>query len=174
MLSDLIAKTMRRNPAITAFHLRPGPGEFGSLVELLATRMPSDHARIHGHYIATHPVDADPPTSLHFTSTKPKPANFKKGALHKDAAKRKLFPFDSHRIGGRTLPIYSLPSRSEWEGDGDGPGLTPRIFNHNRPAAGRTEDPPDHRMVWGEPQDISHWPPNLGPFKREQSQKDIR
>ena len=61
VLSDLMLETMRRNPAITAFHLRPSPGEFRSLVALLATCLPSDHARIHSHYIAAHPVDADPP-----------------------------------------------------------------------------------------------------------------
>ena len=80
-LSDLIAETVRRNPTITAFHLWPIPGDHGSFVESLATRMPSDHARIHSHYMAAHPVDAGPPTSLRFASTKPKPASFSKEAV---------------------------------------------------------------------------------------------
>ena len=33
-----------------------------------------------------------------------------------------------------------------------------RIFNHNRPAASRTEDPPERKMVWGKPQDMSRHP----------------
>ena len=61
VLSDLIAETVRRNPTITTFHLRPTPGEYGSLVESLAICMPSNHAHIHSHYMAAHPVDADPP-----------------------------------------------------------------------------------------------------------------
>ena len=86
--------------------------------------MPSDHTRIHSHYMAAHPVDADPPTNLRFTSTKPKLATFSKEAWHKDAAQRKLFLFDPRESGEETLPIYSLPSRSQWEWDGDVPGLT--------------------------------------------------
>ena len=33
-----------------------------------------------------------------------------------------------------------------------------RIFNHNRPAAGRAQDPPDRKMVWGKPEDMSKHP----------------
>ena len=30
-----------------------------------------------------------------------------------------------------------------------------RIFNHNRPSAGQTEDTPNRKIVWGKPEDIS-------------------
>ena len=30
-----------------------------------------------------------------------------------------------------------------------------RIFNHNRPFARRAQDPPDRKMVWGKPEDMS-------------------
>ena len=232
--SDLITETVRRNPTITAFHMRPSPGDYGSLVESLVTCMPSHHARIHSHYMAAHPVDANPPTSLRFTSTKPKPGTLSKEAGHKDAAKRKLFLCDPQPSAEETLPIYSLPSRSQREWDGDGPGLTvpsayaaqgllalpmtatppcvdhddpvlevaaespvnsdctqlptpqhllqrnfwtpqevedahnealgiaddrsARIFNQNRPDAGRTEDPADRKMVLGKPEDTSRHP----------------
>ena len=33
-----------------------------------------------------------------------------------------------------------------------------RIFNHNRPIAGRAQDPPDRKMVWGKPEDMSKHP----------------
>ena len=33
-----------------------------------------------------------------------------------------------------------------------------RIFNHNRPVAGRAQDPPDRKMVWGKPEDMSKHP----------------
>ena len=33
-----------------------------------------------------------------------------------------------------------------------------RIFNHNRPVAGRAHDPPDHKMVWGKPEDMAKHP----------------
>ena len=48
-LSDLIAGTVRRNPEITAFHVRPSGADYSSLLESLSTRLPSDHARIHSH-----------------------------------------------------------------------------------------------------------------------------
>ena len=115
---------MRRNPEITAFHVRPSGADYSSLLESLSTRLPSDHARIHSHYMAAHPVDAEPPTTLRFASTKPKPATFAKEGWHKEAAKRKLFLFDPQQSGEETLPIYSLFGRSAWEWDGDGPGLT--------------------------------------------------
>ena len=207
-----------------------------SLLESLSTRLPSNHARIHSHYMAAHPVDAEPPTTLRFASTKPKPATFAKKGWHKEAAKRKLFLFDPRQSGEETLRIYSLSGRSAWEWDGDGPGLTvpsaylasgllalpvtstplfvahedpllelpsdcptavnsdpsqlasrqhlfirgffaeyeveeahkealamaeerwARIFNHNRPVASRAEDPPDCKMVWGKPEDMSKHP----------------
>ena len=235
-LSDLIAETVRRNPEITAFHVRPSGGDYSSLLESLSTRLPSDHARIHNHYMAAHTVDAEPPTTLRFASTKPKPATFAKEGWHKEAAKRKLFLFDPRQSGEETLPIYSLSSRLAREWDGDGPGLTvpsayaasgllalpvtstplfvahedpllelpsdcptavnsdpsqlaslqhlfiqsffaeyeveeahkealaiaeehwARIFNHNRPFAGRAQDPPDRKMVWGKPEDMSKHP----------------
>ena len=235
-LSDLIAKTVRRNPEITAFHVRPSGADYSSLPESLSTHLPSDHARIHSHYMAAHPVDVEPYTTLRFASTKPKPAIFAKEGWHKEAAKRKLFLFDPRKSGEETLPIYSLCSRSAWEWDGDGPGLTvpsayaasgllalpvtstplfvahedpllelpsdcptavnndpsqlaglqhlfmrsffaeyeveeahkealaiaeerwARIFNHNRPVAGRAHDPPDRKMVWGKPEDEAKHP----------------
>ena len=123
-LSDLIAETVRRNPEITAFHVRPSGADYSSLLESLSTRLPSDHAWIHSHYMAAPPVDAEPPTTLRFASTKPKRATFAKEGCHKEAAKRKLFLFDPRHSGEETLPIYSLSSRSAWEWDGDGPGLT--------------------------------------------------
>ena len=123
-LSHLIAETVRRNPEITAFHVRASGADYSSLLESLSTRLPSNHARIHSHYMAAHPVDAEPPTTLRFASTKPKPATFAKEGWHKEAAKRKLFLFDPRQSGEETLPIYSLSSRSAWEWDGDGPGLT--------------------------------------------------
>ena len=206
------------------------------LLESLSTRQPSDHARIHSHYMAAHPIDAEPPTTLHFASTKPKPATFAKEGWHKEAAKRKLFLFYPRQSGEETLPIYSLFSRSAWEWDGNGPGRTvpsayaacgllalpvtftplfvahedpllelpsdcptavnsdpsqlaglqhlfirsfiaeyevedshkealaiaeerwARIFNHKRPVAGRAQDPPDGKMVWGKPEDMSKHP----------------
>ena len=230
-LSDLIAETVRRNPEITAFG-----ADYSSLLESLSTRLPSDHARIHSHYLAAHPVDAEPPTTLRFASTKPKPATFAKEGWHKKAAKRKSFLFDPRQSGEETLPIYSLSSRSAWEWDGDGLGLTVpsayaasgllalpvtstpmfvahedpllelpsdcptavnsdpsqlaglphlfirsffaeyeveeahkealaiaeerwvRIFNHNRPVAGRAHDPPDCKMVCGKPEDMAKHP----------------
>ena len=33
-----------------------------------------------------------------------------------------------------------------------------RIFNHNRPVASRAQDPPDRKMVWGKPEDMSKHP----------------
>ena len=101
-----------RNPEITAFHVRPSGADYSSLLESLLTRLPSDHARIHSHYMAAHPVDAEPPTTLRFASTRPKPATFAKEGWHKEAAKRKLFLFDPRQSGEETLPIYSLSSRS--------------------------------------------------------------
>ena len=95
MLSNLIAKTVRRNPNVTAFHLRRTPGDYGSLVEFLASRMPNDHSRI-----PTWPPTQwmpVPPTSLRFDSTKPKPATFSNEAWCKDSAKRKLFLFNPHQ-----------------------------------------------------------------------------
>ena len=235
-LSDLIAETVRRNPKITAFHVPPSGADYSSLLESLSTHLPSDHARIHSHYMAAHPVDAEPPTTLCFASTKPQPATFAKEGWHKDAAKRKLFLFDPRQSPEETLPIYSLSNRSAWEWDGDGPGLTmpsvyaasgplalhvtstplfvahedpllelpgdcptavnsnpsqraslqhlfirsffaeyevqeahkealaiaeerwARIFNHNRPVAGRAQDPPDRQMVCGKPEDMSKHP----------------
>ena len=123
-LSDLIAETVRRNPDITAFHVRPSGAAYSSLLEPLSTRLPSDHAWIHSRYIPAHPVDAEPPTNRRFASTKPKPATFAKKGWYKEAAKRKLFLFDPRPSGEETLTIYSLCSRSAWEWDGDGPGLT--------------------------------------------------
>ena len=123
-LTDLIAETVRRNPEITAFHVRPSGADYSSLQESLSTRLPSDHARLHSHYMAAHPVDAEPPTTLRFASTKPKLATFAKEGWHKEAAKRKLFLFDPRQPGDETVPIYSLSSRLAWERDGDGPGLT--------------------------------------------------
>ena len=115
---------MLRNPTVTAFHPQPTPGDNGSFVESPATCMLSDHARNHGHYMAAQPVDADPPSKLHFPCAKPKPIAFSRKPWHKDAAKRKLFLLDHWQSGKETLPIYSLPSRSGWERDGDGPAST--------------------------------------------------
>ena len=70
-LSDLIAETARRNPDITAFHVRPGTADYSCLLESLSTHVPSDHAPIHSYYMATHPVDAETPTTLRFAATKP-------------------------------------------------------------------------------------------------------
>ena len=111
-------------PRDTAFHVRPSGADYSSLLESLSTRLPSDHARIHSHYMVAHPVDAEPPTTLRFASTKPKRATLAKEGWHKEAAKRKLFLFDPRQSSEDTLPIYSLSSRSTWEWDGDGPGLT--------------------------------------------------
>ena len=128
-LSDLIAETVRRNPEMTAFHVRPSGADYSHSLESLSTRLPSDHARIHSHYMAAHPVDAEPPTTLRFASTKPKPATFAKEGWHKEAAKRKLFLFHPRQSGEETLPIYLLCSRSAWEWDGDGLGLTvPSVY----------------------------------------------
>ena len=216
--------------------MRPSGADYSSLLESLSTRLPSDHARIHSRYMAAHPVDAEPPTTLRFASTKPKLAIFAKEGWHKEAAKRKLFLFDPRQSGEETLPIHSLTSRSAWEWDGDGPGLTvpsayaasgllalpvtstplfvahedpllelpsdcptavkndpsqlaglqhlfirsffaeyeveeahketlaiaeerwARIFNHNRPVAGRAHDPPDRKMVGGKPEDMAKHP----------------
>ena len=33
-----------------------------------------------------------------------------------------------------------------------------RIFDRSRPVAGRAQDPPDRRMVWGKPEDMSKHP----------------
>ena len=69
-LLDLIAETVRRNPEITAFHVRPSGADYSSLLEFLSTRLPSDHARIHSHYMAAHlahPVDAERGASHSFT-----------------------------------------------------------------------------------------------------------
>ena len=77
-------------------------------------RLLSDHARSHSHYMAAHPVDAEPPNTLRFSSTKPKPANFAKEAWYKEVAKRKLFLFDPRQSGEETLPIYYVSSRSAW------------------------------------------------------------
>ena len=130
LLSDVMAETVDRNPTITALQLRPTPRDYWSLVESLDPRMHSDHARIPSHYMAVDPVDADPPTSLRFASTKSRPPTFSKEAWHKDTAKRKLFPFDPRQCAGETLHIYSLPSRSQSEWDGDGSGLPIRsIYN---------------------------------------------
>ena len=125
-LSDLIAETVRRNTDITAFHVRPSGADYFSLLESLSTRLPSDHARIHSHYMTAHPVDAEPPTNLRVASPKPKPATFAKEGWYKEAAKRKLFLFVAWQSGEETLPIYSLSSRLAWEWDGDGPRLTVR------------------------------------------------
>ena len=91
-------------PEITAFHARPGGADYSSLLESLSTRLPSNHARIHSHYMAAHPVDAERPTTLRFASTKSKPATFAKEGWHKEAAKRKLFLFDPRQSGEETLP----------------------------------------------------------------------
>ena len=113
VLSDLIAETVHRNPTITAFHLRPTPVDYGSLVESPATCMLRDHARIYSHYMAAHPVDAEP--TLASASPPPSPSP--------PPSARRLRT--RTRLGGEeTLPIYSLPSCSQWEWDGDGPGLT--------------------------------------------------
>ena len=135
-LSDLVAETVRRDPDITAFHVQPSGADYSSLLESLPTRLPSDHARIHSHYMAAHPMDAEPPTTLRFASRKPKPATFAKEGWYKEAAKRKLFLFDWRQYGEETLPIYSLSSHSAWEWDGDGPGLTvPSAYAANGPLA---------------------------------------
>ena len=108
--SDLIAETLRRNPDITAFHVRPSGAEY-SLLESLSTRLPSDHTRIHSHYMAAHPVDAELPTTLRFASTKPKPATLAKEGWYKEAAKRKLFLFNPRQSVWETLPIHSVSRR---------------------------------------------------------------
>ena len=82
-LSDLIEETVRRNPDITAFHVRPTRADYSFLLESLSTRPPSDHVRIHSIYMAAHPVDAEPPTTGRFDSTKPKPATFAKEGWYK-------------------------------------------------------------------------------------------
>ena len=123
-LSDLMPEALRRNPDIPAFHVWPSGGDYSSLLESLSTRLPSDHAPIHSHYMAAHPVDAETPTTLRFASTKPKPATFAKEGWYKEAAKRKSFLPNLRQSGEETLPIYSLSNRSPWERDGDGPGLT--------------------------------------------------
>ena len=115
---------MRHNPDITAFHVRPSEADYSSLLESLSDRLPSDHARIHSHCMAAHPMDAEPPTTLLFASTNPKPATFPKEGWYKEAAKRKLFLIHPRQSGEETLPIFSLSSRSAWEWDGDDPGLT--------------------------------------------------
>ena len=123
-LSDLIVEIVRRNPDITAFHVRPSGADYSSLLDSLSDRLSSDHARMHSHCMAAHPMDAEPPTTLLFASTKPKPATFAKEGWYKEAAKRKLFLFDPRQSGEETLPIHSLSSRSALEWDGDDPGLT--------------------------------------------------
>ena len=115
---------MRRNPNITAFHVRPSGADYSSLLEFLSTRLQSDHARIRGYYMAAHPVDAEPPITLWFASTKPKPATFAKEGWYKEATKRTLFLFNPRQSGEETLPINSLSSRSAWEWYTNGPGLT--------------------------------------------------
>ena len=84
-LSDLIAETVRRNPDITAFHVRPSGADYSALRVSLSTRLTSNHAQIHSDYMAAHPVDAEPPTILRFPSTKPKPATFAKEGWYNEA-----------------------------------------------------------------------------------------
>ena len=121
-LYDLIAERVRRNPDITALHVRPSGADYSSLLESLSTRLPSDHARIHSHYMAAHPVDAEPPTTPRLCSTQPKPATVAKEEWHKEAAKRKLFLFDPRRSGEETLPIYSLSCAQRGSGTATAPG----------------------------------------------------
>ena len=98
-LSDLIAETVHRNPDITAFRVRPSGGDCSSLLESLSTRLPSDHTRIHSHYMAAHPVDAETPTTLRFASTKPKPATFDAHRVPTPP------PAPSRRLFGPTRPL---------------------------------------------------------------------
>ena len=97
---------MRRNPDITAFHVRPSGADYSSLLESLSTHLPSDHARIHSQHMAANPVDAEPPITLRFASTKPRPATFTKERWYKETAKTKLFLFDPRQSGEETLPFY--------------------------------------------------------------------
>ena len=115
---DIIAETMRHNPNITAFHMRPSGAEYSSLLGSLSTRLPSDHARIHRHHMAAHPVDAETPTTLRFTSTKPKPAFFAEKGWYKGAAKRKLFLFVPRQSGvvGMEVSWNVCPSEREQPG----------------------------------------------------------
>ena len=121
-LSDLIAEMVRRNPDITAFYVRPSGADYSSLLESLSTRLPSDHTRIHSHYMAAHPVDAEPPTTLCFASAKPKPATFSKEGWYKEAAKRKLFLFDPRQSGEETLPSTPSPVAQRGSGTATAPG----------------------------------------------------
>ena len=126
-LSDLIAETVRCNSDITAFLVQPSGADYSCLLESLSTRLPSDHARIHSHCMAAHPVDAEPPTTLRFASTEPKPATFAKQGWYKEAAKRKLFLFDPRPSPEETLPINSLTSSLAWEWDVTAPGSPCRV-----------------------------------------------
>ena len=78
VLCDLMAQTVHRNPKITAFHPRPNPGDYSSLVESLATCMPRAHSRFNTHYMAAHRWMLSPPPASNSPATSAKPATFKR------------------------------------------------------------------------------------------------
>ena len=77
--------------------------------------------------MAARPVDAEPPTTLGFASTKPKPTTFAKEAWHKEAAKRKLILFDPRQSGEETCPSTRSPVAQRGNGTATAPGSPCRV-----------------------------------------------
>ena len=94
-LSNLIEETLRRNPNITAFHVRHGGADYSSLLESLSTRLPSDHAQIHSHYMAAHPVDAEPLTTLR---PEAQARQFRQGGVVQGGSQEEVVPLRSAAI----------------------------------------------------------------------------
>ena len=115
-----IAEAVHRSPNITAFHLRPPLGDYNSFVESLCTRIPSDHSRF--HTCLPPPPPTQPPASAS-PSPKPNPPLSTRRASSRTRP-RGSCSSSTPANQAKTLPIYSLPSRSQGDFDGDGPRLT--------------------------------------------------
>ena len=144
-LLDLIAETVRRNPEITTFHVRPSGADYSSLLESLSARLPSDHTRIHSHYMAAHLVDAEPPTTLRFTSTKPKPTTFAKEGWHKEAASGSCFSSIRGSPLRRPFPSTRSPVAQRGNGTATAPGSPCRV--RIRPAGYLPSPSPPRRCL---------------------------
>ena len=107
--TDVIAEKVRRSPNITAFHVQPTLGDYGSFVDSLATRMPSDHSRIHTHYMAAHPMDADPPHQPLLRLHRPQTRHFQQGGLVQGRGEEEVVLLQPSPIKG-TDPPYLFPS----------------------------------------------------------------